>query len=124
MRFDVPVIGLNTVKTLIRSRAAGIAIEAGKTLFIDREASVALADKKGNVPVVSGSKLDIALDEYSSILAYINSDPYAATQGDLSKLATRAKRILIEIAKDRGLRHEWDAKEKMLTIDARSIDLS
>lgn len=83
-----------------------------------------LADKKGNVPVVSGSKLDIALDEYSSILAYINSDPYTATQGDLSKLATRAKRILTEIAKDRGLRHEWDAKEKILTIDTRSIDLS
>jgi hypothetical protein len=47
MRFDIPVIGLNTVKNLIRAKAVCLAIEAGKTLFIDREESVKLADKKG-----------------------------------------------------------------------------
>lgn len=46
-RFDIPVVGLNTVKNLIRSRARCLAIEAGKTLFIDREESVALARRKG-----------------------------------------------------------------------------
>ena len=47
MRFDIPVIGLNTVKNLIKARAKCLAFEAGKTLFIDKEESVALADKRG-----------------------------------------------------------------------------
>ena len=47
MRFDIPVIGLNTIKRLIKAGAKCLAIEADKTLFIDREASVKLADKKG-----------------------------------------------------------------------------
>jgi DUF1009 family protein len=47
MRFDIPVVGLNTVKNLIRVKASCLAIEAGKTLFIDKEESVELADKKG-----------------------------------------------------------------------------
>ncbi len=46
-RFDVPVVGLCTVKTLLRCGAACLAIEAGKTLFIDRDASLALARGKG-----------------------------------------------------------------------------
>ncbi|MBP7216696.1 MAG: UDP-2,3-diacylglucosamine diphosphatase LpxI [Candidatus Omnitrophica bacterium] len=45
-RFDIPVVGLTTVKNLIRARAACLAVEAGKTLFIDKEASIALAQKK------------------------------------------------------------------------------
>ena len=47
MRFDIPVIGLNTIKNLVKARAKCLAFEAGKTLFIDKEASVCLADKKG-----------------------------------------------------------------------------
>lgn len=47
MRFDVPVVGLGTVKNLIRAGAKCLAIEAGKTLFIDKKESVMLADKKG-----------------------------------------------------------------------------
>lgn len=47
MRFDIPVIGLKTIKNLVRVGAACLAIESKKTLFIDREESLALADKKG-----------------------------------------------------------------------------
>jgi DUF1009 family protein len=47
MRFDIPVVGLNTVNNLVRAGASCLAIEAGKTLFIDKEKSVRLADKKG-----------------------------------------------------------------------------
>lgn len=46
-RFDMPVVGLNTVKNLIKAGARCLAIEAGKTLFIDKEKSVDLADGKG-----------------------------------------------------------------------------
>ena len=49
MRFDVPVIGLNTVKNLIKAKVKCLAFEAGKTLFIDQAQSIALADKKGIV---------------------------------------------------------------------------
>lgn len=47
MRFDVPVIGLNTVKNLVKAKCRCLAFEAGKTLFIDQEESIRLADKKG-----------------------------------------------------------------------------
>lgn len=51
-RFDMPVVGLNTIKNLIKTRAACLAIEAGKTLFLDQKESIGLADKEG-IPVVS-----------------------------------------------------------------------
>ena len=46
-RFDIPVVGLNTVRTLVKAGAKCLAIEAGKTLFIDRVPALRLADKKG-----------------------------------------------------------------------------
>ena len=47
MRFDIPVIGLNTIKNLIRAKCSCLAFEAGKTLFIDRQESIRLADRQG-----------------------------------------------------------------------------
>jgi UDP-2,3-diacylglucosamine hydrolase len=47
MRFDIPVIGLHTIKTLIRARVACIAVEAGKTLIIDMESAIDLANRRG-----------------------------------------------------------------------------
>ena len=47
MRFDIPVVGLNTVRNLIRAGGRCLTIEADRTLFIDREKSVRLADRKG-----------------------------------------------------------------------------
>lgn len=46
MRFDIPVVGLNTMKFLIKSKARCLAIEAEKTLFLDRQQSIKLANKK------------------------------------------------------------------------------
>lgn len=46
MRFDIPVVGLNTLKNLSRTKARCLAIEAEKTLFIDKEESIKLANKK------------------------------------------------------------------------------
>jgi DUF1009 family protein len=47
MRFDIPVIGLNTIKNLAKAKCSCLAFEAGKTLFIDREASIRLANRRG-----------------------------------------------------------------------------
>ena len=46
-RFDIPVVGLNTIKHLVKAGAVCLAIEADKTLFIDKEESLKLADRKG-----------------------------------------------------------------------------
>lgn len=51
MRFDIPVIGLTTIRNLIDVRARALAIENGKTLFLDREKVIALADAN-NIAVV------------------------------------------------------------------------
>lgn len=47
MRFDVPVVGLPTVETMIAAGATALAVTAGKTLVFDREAAVALANQHG-----------------------------------------------------------------------------
>lgn len=46
-RFDVPVIGPRTIQTMASVKAACLAIEAGKTLIIDREKTVRLANIAG-----------------------------------------------------------------------------
>ncbi len=51
MRFDIPVVGPRTIKNLTRVHGRCLAIEAGKTLMIDREACIALADRYGVVIV-------------------------------------------------------------------------
>ena len=47
LRFDVPVIGIPTVEVLRRSGATAMAIEAGKTLMIDRDELLREADAAG-----------------------------------------------------------------------------
>lgn len=47
MRFDVPTIGPLTIEHLHRQRAACLVIEAGRTLVLEREKTVALANKYG-----------------------------------------------------------------------------
>ncbi len=47
MRFDVPVIGLSTVETMLRAGASCLSIEAGKTLLFDRDAVLERASKAG-----------------------------------------------------------------------------
>ena len=38
LRFDVPVIGLATIETMIRAGATCLSVEAGRTLLFDRSA--------------------------------------------------------------------------------------
>lgn len=45
MRFDVPVIGIPTVQTMVDAGATCLSVTAGKTLIFDREETLALADK-------------------------------------------------------------------------------
>ena len=46
-RFDVPTVGLVTLRTLAKGGAGALAVEAGLTLVLEREALVAEADAAG-----------------------------------------------------------------------------
>jgi UDP-2,3-diacylglucosamine hydrolase len=52
MRFDVPVIGVETVRIAAESGVRVIAVEAGKTLLLERDAVIALANDS-NMSVVA-----------------------------------------------------------------------
>jgi UDP-2,3-diacylglucosamine hydrolase len=45
MRFDVPVIGVETIRIASEAQLRVIAVEAGKTLLLERDAIVRLADR-------------------------------------------------------------------------------
>jgi hypothetical protein len=47
MRFDVPVVGIDTIEAMIRAGASCLSIEAGRTLLFDSEAVLARAAQAG-----------------------------------------------------------------------------
>jgi DUF1009 family protein len=47
MRFDVPVVGVATIKTMQQAGATCLALEAGRTLMFDPAAIIAAADEAG-----------------------------------------------------------------------------
>jgi DUF1009 family protein len=51
MRFDVPTIGLGTLETLHAAGGKVLAVEAGRTIFLDQDAVIDYADRHGLVIV-------------------------------------------------------------------------
>jgi DUF1009 family protein len=47
MRFDVPTVGCSTIETLYRAGGRVLAIEADKTIVLDRDQTLALANRYG-----------------------------------------------------------------------------
>jgi len=47
MRFDVPAIGVSTIEAMKKAGGRVLAIEAGKTILLDQEATIAAADQHG-----------------------------------------------------------------------------
>jgi DUF1009 family protein len=47
MRFDVPVIGIRTIETMMQAGAACLSVEAGRTLLFDRETLLMKANQAG-----------------------------------------------------------------------------
>ena len=46
-RFDVPTVGYRTVENMAKVGATVLAIEAGKTLLVERERMISFADENG-----------------------------------------------------------------------------
>jgi DUF1009 family protein len=47
MRFDVPTVGASTIETIRKAGGRVLAVEAGRTILLDEEATIALADRYG-----------------------------------------------------------------------------
>jgi DUF1009 family protein len=56
MRFDVPTVGCATIETLHQAGGRVLAIEADKTILLDREQTIALADRYGLTIVALSTK--------------------------------------------------------------------
>ncbi len=51
MRFDVPVVGTDTLVSMKNAKARVLAVEAGKCIIVDREKFIIEADNEGIVVV-------------------------------------------------------------------------
>ena len=54
LRFDVPAVGPTTIEVLKEVGARVLAVEAGRTIIIDRDAAIAAADAAGLAIVAVG----------------------------------------------------------------------
>jgi hypothetical protein len=52
MRFDLPVVGKNTINIMIEVKARVLVLEAEKTLFFDKDNAISLAEKN-NISIIS-----------------------------------------------------------------------
>lgn len=58
LRFDIPVVGISTLKLLKKIRAASLVLEKEKVIILEKEKFLARA-KKWNIPVVGKEKIKI-----------------------------------------------------------------
>jgi DUF1009 family protein len=47
IRADLPSVGVSTILNAKKAGLAGVAVEAGRALLLDREALIAAADREG-----------------------------------------------------------------------------
>jgi hypothetical protein len=45
--FDVPVVGLITIETMVETKTTVLAVDAGRTLLLDRDAMIFRANETG-----------------------------------------------------------------------------
>lgn len=82
-RVDLPAIGVETVRQALAAGLRGIAVEAGQTLIIDREAVAAAADAAGIFVIgVSGQSLGLP-DKRAPFVYIIAAEPSGDQLGSL-----------------------------------------
>ena len=65
MRFDVPTIGLGTLETMAAAGGKLLAVEAGRTIFIDQSQCIDLAERHGIIVVAVDAEGRLAGDPVS-----------------------------------------------------------
>ena len=58
VRFDIPAVGVKTIRTMHEVNAKALAIEAGKAVVFDREEMIAIANKFGITIVAINQKME------------------------------------------------------------------
>ncbi|HXL03248.1 MAG TPA: UDP-2,3-diacylglucosamine diphosphatase LpxI [Bacillota bacterium] len=61
MRFDIPTVGPDTIKVMLEAEARVLAIEAGKTIIVRKEDTLAFANEAG-IPVVAVGEVETLED--------------------------------------------------------------
>lgn len=56
MRFDVPTIGIGTLRSMVEARGGVLAVEAGRTILLDQAETVRYADEQGLAIVALDTK--------------------------------------------------------------------
>jgi UDP-2,3-diacylglucosamine hydrolase len=59
--FDVPVAGFTTIETMIKTNTTALAIDAGRTLLLDKDSMIKQADQSG-ISIVGFRPLDVESD--------------------------------------------------------------
>ncbi len=93
LRFDMPAVGINTIKTMVEAGASVLVLEAGKTIMFDREEMIRLADKnKIAIVAISENKDEKELREitgeeelYGEVLVGASSPLLAEPYTDYAK---------------------------------------
>ena len=57
MRFDIPVVGVGTFKAMKKARVSCLAVEAGKTILLEQQRLIGLADRYGMAFVAVASEI-------------------------------------------------------------------
>ncbi|HEY2989783.1 MAG TPA: UDP-2,3-diacylglucosamine diphosphatase LpxI [Candidatus Binatia bacterium] len=57
LRFDVPAVGPDTIRTLAELKGAALAVEAGKTILLERDQLIVAAERAGIAVVAISEKL-------------------------------------------------------------------
>ena len=60
MRFDIPVVGLRTLKSLRKAGVSALAIQSGRCILLEREAIIQVADGMGLSIVVRNGRTETA----------------------------------------------------------------
>lgn len=67
LRFDLPAIGPQTIRTMITAQASVLAIEAGKTVVLDREEVLSLANKADIAIVGKAAPIHVSESDSPSV---------------------------------------------------------
>jgi DUF1009 family protein len=59
--FDVPVAGLTTIETMIETQTTALALDAGRTLLLDKDEMLQRANK-ANLTIIAYPPLDATAD--------------------------------------------------------------
>jgi DUF1009 family protein len=73
MRFDVPTVGVQTIENLHKARAKVLAVEAERTIMIDQEKVIDLANQYGIIIVAVKQAADPARPEFTESVLKIHS---------------------------------------------------